>query len=308
VDFDLDEESHLNFEIGYDNSISLFDAYVVQYDLEDYTKSHVIATSDVYFSKAAGSLLYRRIIDTTLNKGKYSIIILESIWSEISRDVRSYSGIDNHLCLPFDYKLDLVSLNQKNAKPEIYSVFPPGAFLFKAKDEDINIRIALSKTPFTHQHKQITSVENFMNIVEAFYFKVVPNKIKIQNIDNNLNSNFNSNDGKKNENGESQELRIYPDKVYGSSNGKSWDLLFLSSNFESEKSYKMEFDDNWTFDVNYSKFITGVVFPTIRIETKKEEIFAMAYNLAQIKVKDKGNLKEEQPVPVPPSPPSNLGK
>lgn len=308
VDFEISEESHLKFEIGYDNSISLFDAYVVQYDLEDYTKSHVIATSDVYFNKAAGTLLFRRIIDTTLYKGRYSIIILESIWSEISRDIRSYSGIDNHLCLPFEYKLDLVSINHKNAKPEIYSVFPPGAFLFKAKDEDINIRVSLSKTPFTHQHKQITNEENFMNIVEAFYFRIVPNKNQIQN--NNSNNNNNNNAANKNEN-EIQEYVIYPDKVYGSSDGKSWDLLFLSTNFESDKSYKLEFDNNWIFDANYSRFILNISLPTFRIETKKEEIFAMADNLMQkkneIQEKDKGNLQEEQPLPTPPSPPSNLG-
>jgi len=307
VDFELSVESHLNFELGYDNSISLFDAYVVQYDLEDYTKSHVIATSDVYFNKAAGTLLYRRIINTTLNKGKYAIVVLESVWSEISRDIRSYSGIDNHLCVPFEYKIDIVSFNDKNAKPEVYSVFPPGAFLFKAQSEDINIRVSMSKTPFTHQHKQITNNDNFMNIVEAFYFKVAPNKNANANAaNNNINANASNN-----ANGESQEIKIYPDKVYGSTDGKSWDLFFLSSNFEIEKSYKLEFDDKWIFDVNYSKFISSVVFPTFRIETKKEEIFAMADNLAkkkdEIQEKDKTNLKEEVPLPVPPSPPSNLG-
>jgi len=307
VDFEINEESHLTMEIGYDNSISLFDAFIVQYDLEDFTKSHVIATSDVYFNKFSGTLLYKRIINTNLSKGKYSIIIMENIWMEISRDIRSYSGIDNHLCLPFEYKLDIVSLNHKNAKPEVYSIFPPGAFLFKAIDEDINIRLSLSKTPFTHQHKQITNLENFMNIVEAFYFKIVPNNKNSQN--NNSNSNSNNNGLDNNQNSENIELRIQPDKVYGSSDGKSWDLFFLSSNFENNKSYKLEFEDKWLFDVNYSKFTLIVNLPTFRIETKKEEIFAMADNISQKKteIQDKTKLEVEKPIPTPPSPPANLG-
>jgi len=94
VDFEIQEESHLNMEIGYDNSISLFDSYIVKYDPEDITKSHVIATSDVYFNKFSVVLLFKRMINTTLLKGRYSIIILENIWSDISRDIRSYSEME----------------------------------------------------------------------------------------------------------------------------------------------------------------------------------------------------------------------
>ena len=28
------------------------------------------------------------------------------MWTDISRDIRAFSGADNHLCLPFEYKLD----------------------------------------------------------------------------------------------------------------------------------------------------------------------------------------------------------
>lgn len=304
VDFDIEEESYVSFEIGYDNSISLFDGYVVAYDKEDFTKSHVIATSDVYFDKYASSLFYKRHIKTNLTKGKYSIIILEHIWKEISLDVRSFSGIDNHLCLPFGYKLDIINLSQKNAKPEIFSIFPPGSYLFKSEDEDINIRISLSKSPFTHQHKQITNVENYMNIVEAFYFKIVPNKY-----DNNLNASKSQTSVDSNGNQENEYL-IYPDKTMGSADGKYWELTFLGSNFEKEKNYKLEYDSNWLFDANYSKYALTISLPTFRIETKKEDIFSMADDIGkkktEIQDKDKNNLKAEEVTVTPPQPPSYL--
>lgn len=303
INLDIEEDSHLNLEIGYDNSISLFDAFIVKYDDKDVTQSSIIATSDVFFNKAS-KLFFKRIIETSLSKGKYSIVIVEKMWADISRDIRAFSGIDNHLCLPFEYKLDIVNVGQKNAKPEILSVFPPGSLLFKAIEEDINVRISLTKTPFTQKHKQITDNENFIDIVEAFYFVEVERNSQAQGQNDNINNPTNSITNLDISEKDKLPKRIKPDKVFGASDGKNWDLLFLHFNFESNKSYKLMFDDRFLFDMDYHKFSSRVILPTFRVETKKEEIFQMADKIKEIKEEKKAQnkLEKEENEKKPPAP------
>ena len=177
--------------------------------------------------------------------------------------------------------------------------------LFKAIEEDINVRISLTKTPFTQKHKQITDTQNFIEIVQAFYFLEVPNRSSVNDNKNNNNNNDNNPTNSIQEfDGSYTPKRIQPDKVNGSGDGKSWDLFFLQINFEAEKSYKLHFDDRFLFDSDYHKFKENVIFPTFRVETKKEEIFNMVDKIREIKeeVNAKKKLEKEENPKKPPAP------
>jgi len=264
-------EYHLNLEFGHDQVVSLFDVYLSKYEDNDVFENRVIAVSEPYFDKGNVNLPYKRILNAQLTKGKYVILIVENVWENVSRSIKVLSKNESiNLCLPFSYSLDIIPANDKTSAPEIISVFPPGPISFKSIDEDLNVKIILSKPPFTKNHQPITHINNFMNIINSFYLiKRETNKSA------GGNTNFN----------QEKFTKIYPSKMEGSANNKEWVLLFLKDHFEANFDYQLGFDNNWLYDVNYSPFKSTKSFPIFRVEVNKESIFQMVDNIKQMKTK-----------------------
>lgn len=264
---------YVNAEIGYHHSVSLFDLFLLQSDGELVSYSSTLYDKNTTFP-------YKRVLQATIKEGNYTLMIMEYAWHNMTNIIKAKSKEDIkniYLCLPFSYSLDIVAINDASSLPEVVSIFPPGPIVFKAKDQDMNIKVTLNKSPFTKRQEPITMIYNFMNIVNAFY---LTKKGKADTSEENS--------------------RIYPDKVQGSINSKEWDLLFMSDKFDNEYEYEFAMDERWIFDNNRAKFtMSKAKKPLIRIESSKKVVYEDEKENIQTTMTSAIDLNEERPVDKP---------
>ena len=275
----------LTLDLGYDKLISEFSIYLIK-------DNNIISTSSSLFKieKGENGFNNHKILQTIITNseenpdnmknifGEYSILITENSWHNISNILKGTSNEKNEfipLCLPFSYSLNILTKDYEIDSPEVISIYPPGPDIYKINGQDLNLKIILSKSPYTKNKEPITMLFNRDVIMNSFYLQKIDEKLDNSTIDNNNDKDFypfyfgflwtKINDNKN--------PKIYPIKVSSANeiNNKEWFLIFNNEDFEDESKYSLGFNDFNLYDNNNFMFINyrGIFKNKIRIKTGK---------------------------------------
>ena len=246
-------EYYINANVGYYHSVSVFDMFLFKENNND-----ILAYASTSVDNE-GTFPFRKLLQSTVNAGVYSIVIVEYTWHNVTNVMKATAqGInkeDIYLCLPFSYSLDIVAVSEDTSVPMVINVLPVGPIVFKGKDEDIVITITLNKVPFTYQNEPITNMYNYIDIINTFHLRK-----RKQGVSTPLTEN------------DSNVYYIHPDKVQGSYNNKEWELLFLRNHFEEGYNYEFGMTDGYLYDHNYEEFINNVTKLVIKVEYSRNSL------------------------------------
>ena len=205
-------------------------------------KNHVLLEAIITNSEEPGS---KEIF------GDYSLYIIENSWHNITNVLKATTTVKNinniPLCLPFSYTFLINVKNYKLDNPEVISIYPPGNEIYKINGQDLNIKITLSKSPYTRRREPITMMFNREDIQTAFYIRKVTNQTK------NRTFVFSWEEDKLNKN-----PKINPYKVSSANdvNNKEWYLIFKNEIFEDNTEYEFRLEEFIIYDsLNY--FLPG---------------------------------------------------
>ena len=213
------------------------------------------------------------------NFGKYSMLITENSCHTISNILKGTTNekFDNiPLCLPFSYSLNILVKDYDFDSPEIISIYPPGPVIDKINGQDLNLKIILSKSPYTKNKEPITNLFNRNIIKNSFYLQKIDESSEDKNksiIDeNNIINDYFFGFLWFSEN-ENNNPKIYPYKVSSANgiNNKEWFIIFNNEDFEDETKYQLRFDDLNLYDSNNFMFLNyrGIFRNKIKIKTGK---------------------------------------
>ena len=276
----------ITLDLGYDSLISDFSIYLIK-------DNNIISKSSSLFKIEKGeNFNNHKILQTIISNsdekrenlkkifGDYTILITENSWHNISNILKGSSNekIDFiPLCLPFSYSLNILTKDYDLDSPEVISIYPPGPDIYKINGQDLNLKIILSKSPYTNNKEPITMLFNREVIMNSFYLQKID-----ENLDNKTNENNNLNDmvtfpfyfgfiwSNLNVN---NNPKIYPIKVSSANeiNNKEWFLIFNNEDFDDETKYCLGFDDSKLYDNNDYMFnnYRGIFRNKITIKTGK---------------------------------------
>ena len=276
----------LTLDLGYDKLISEFSIYLIK-------DNNIISTSSSLFKieKGENGFNNHKILQTIITNseenpdnmknifGEYSILITENSWHNISNILKGTTNenFDNiPLCLPFSYSLNLLVKDYDFDSPEIISIYPPGPVIDKINGQDLNLKIILSKSPYTKNKEPITNLFNRNIIKNSFYLQKIDESSEDKNksiIDeNNIINDYFFGFLWFSEN-ENNNPKIYPYKVSSANgiNNKEWFIIFNNEDFEDETKYQLRFDDLNLYDSNNFMFLNyrGIFRNKIKIKTGK---------------------------------------
>ena len=219
----------LNINIGYDPLISNFIIYLYKNN-KLLTKSNEIYSKDILHKYPNNQQLQFIFKKENFNKikGKYSIVIYESFWHNITNILKMNSK--NYFCLPFSYSIELKQGSTINEPPEIIAIYPPGPIIYKYNNnENLVLKITLSDRPLTENKKIINMIENREIFRNAFYLLKT----------NKLNFTKRNDFYYLNDFDDKNYVKIFPKKVScDNSNTREWEIIFEDKNFEEDSIYE----------------------------------------------------------------------
>ena len=83
IPFEIKEKSLISVELGYSHLISLFDIFLSKYENGDSFESRLVSVGINVFKDVNEALPHRKIINTTVEPGKYVLIITDPLWIHI---------------------------------------------------------------------------------------------------------------------------------------------------------------------------------------------------------------------------------
>ena len=280
IPFELKQKSLISIEFGYSHLISLFDIFLSKQDDGDSFESRLISIGISVFKDVNEALPHRKIINVTVDPGKYVLNISEHLWSSIHIQLMSMKleSLQNlHLCLPFIFNFDIQKAEEDGfIKAEIIAIYPPGPVVFIGEDEEIKIMIKFNKNIFTNTRQSITSFNNFNYLLNAFYLsEKITNTVQIKDKDF-INKSPESD----------EELStVYASKIEGSEDGKEWQLFFVNVKLNKGHDYSLKLNNGMLFDMNHMEFINSKSLPSFRLESSYEEQINLANDSEKLKKK-----------------------